>query len=195
MQPLTPEDLLDLATYESRRDALRAEVIAHKRRRRVLLGPEMSLVFEDRATVRHQVHEMLRAERIVSPEAVRAELEAYNDLLPPPGALRATLMIEVENPTVRESRRRELLGLDEALALELGGVRVQASFDEAGRYPDRVAVVRYVTFQLPGDGRARLLDLAAPAVLACTHPRYGYAAALSADTRASLAQDLLPDAL
>jgi hypothetical protein len=194
MRKVTPDELLDLAAYESARPRLRDAVIAHKRRRRVLLGPEMSLLFEDHDTVLHQIHEMLRAERIQDPDAVRAEVDTYNDLIAPRAALLATLMIEVEHPAVREARRRELLGLDDALHLELGGARIPAAFDAEGRFDDRIAVVRFVTFALPPDGRARLLDLASPARLVCTHPRYGYTADLAEETRHALAEDLAPDA-
>jgi hypothetical protein len=190
MRKLTPEDLLDLASYDAARAGLRERIIAHKKRRRVLLGPEISMVFEDRDTVRHQVQEMLRAERITDPAAVRFEVETYNDLIPPDGALLATLMIEVEDAAVRETRRRDLHGIDEAIALEIGGERFPATLDAAGRYEDRVAVVRYATFALPPNGRALLLDLATPARIVCSHPRYGYSAALSDDTRRALAEDL-----
>lgn len=190
MRKVTPDELLDLAAYEAARPAMRAEIIAHKKRRRVLLGPEMSLVFEDHATVRHQVQEMLRAERITDPAAVQAEVDTYNDLIAPDGALLATLMIEVEDPAVRDMRRADLDGIDDALALELGDLRVPAVFDPTGRGQGRTAVVRYVSFALPADGRARLLDLAQPARLASSHPRYGYSVTLSEETRRALAADL-----
>lgn len=192
MRKVKPEDLMDLAAYEAARPELRARIIAHKRRRRVLLGPDISMLFEDTQTVRHQVQEMLRAERITAPEAVRFEVDTYNDLIAPDGALLATLMIEVENPAVRETRRRDLHGIDDAIALQIGDARFPATFDAAGRYEDRVAVVRYATFALPPNGRDLLLDRSKPATIVCTHPRYGYRAELSDDTRRALAEDLTP---
>lgn len=190
MRKVTPEELLDLAAYEANREALRARIIAHKKQRRVLLGPEMSLLFEDHETVKHQVHEMLRAERITDPSAVRAEVETYNDLVAPAGSLLATLMIECADAQVREMRRRDLDGLDDHLHLSLGDVQVRGVFDPAGRSEGRTAVVRYVSFALPPEGRARLLDRSVAVRLGCTHPRYGYSVELGEEIRQSLARDL-----
>ncbi len=193
MRRVTADELLSLGAYEQVRDRFRQRIIAHKRDRRLLLGPEMSLVFEDHDTVLMQVQEMLRSERISAPKAVREELEVYNDLVPPDGALLATLMIEVEDPEVRERRRREYVGLDDCVRLEIGACSVRGEFDAMGRFEDRVAAVRYVTFRLPPDGRALLLDAAQPARVVVDHPRYRAEVALGDATRRSLAEDLAPE--
>ncbi|MBI5512657.1 MAG: DUF3501 family protein [Deltaproteobacteria bacterium] len=192
MRTVTADELLPLGAYEAVRDRFRARIIAHKRARRVLLGAEMSFLFEDHDTVLSQVQEMLRAERISSAAGVRDELEAYNDLVPEDGCLKGTLMIEVEDPETRERRRRELVGLDDALWLELGGHRCPGEFDALGRFEDRTAAVRYVQFRLPPAGRALLLDGAAEAALVVRHPRYEARAALNPEARRSLAEDLDP---
>lgn len=190
MHKVTVDELMTLTAYESVRPAFRAQMIAHKKPRRVLLGPEMSLVFEDHATVVLQVQEILRAEKIRALEAIEHEVETYNDLIAPDGALLATLMIETVDPVERDRRRVELSGLDEALFLQLGDVRVAGEFDPLGRSPDKTAVVRYVTFRLPADAHARMLDRTATVSLVCTHPNYPHVAPLSEATRASLAKDL-----
>jgi len=190
MRKVTVDELLTLTAYETVRPAFRAQMIAHKKTRRVLLGPEMSLVFEDHATVKLQVQEILRAEKIRALDAIEHEVDTYNDLIAPDGALLATLMIETVDPAERDRRRVELSGLDEALFLELGDVRVQGEFDPLGRSPDKTAVVRYVTFRLPADAHARMIDPTADAGLVCTHPNYPHAARFDAATRASLAKDL-----
>src|SRR5437588_117308 len=120
MRKVTQDELLALGAYESLRDSFRARMIAHKRERRVLLGPEMSVLFEDHDTVMLQVQEMLRAERISDPTAVQAELDTYNDLVPPDRALLATLMVEINDGALRDQRRCEYLGLDAHVALEIG---------------------------------------------------------------------------
>jgi hypothetical protein len=178
MRKVTLDEILGLGAYEGVRDRFRARLIEHKRARRVLLGPEMSLVFEDHDTVLLQVQEMLRAERISDPAGVGGELETYNDLVAPDGALLATLMIEINDRDAREARRRELVGLDRALALELGDVSVPGVFAREGIYPDRVAAVHYVTFPLGDVGRDLLLDASREARLVCSHPRYALAVAL-----------------
>jgi hypothetical protein len=192
MRKVRLDDLMGLKEYEAVRPRFRERIIAHKRARRVHLGPEMTLVFEDHDTVLSQVQEMLRAERITLPSAVAEELAAYNDLVPADGGLSATLMIEIVDPEERERRRRELVGLDEALTLELGDVSVRGSFDAPGRFDDRVAAVRFVSFALPPDGRERLLDPATSVSLKVSHPAYEATAALSEEARRSLAVDLDP---
>lgn len=192
MRKVRLDDLIGLKEYEQIRPRFRERIIAHKRARRVHLGPEMTLVFEDHDTVLSQVQEMLRAERITLPSAVAEELAVYNDLVPEDGGLSATLMIEVVDPEERERRRRELVGLDEALSLELGDVTIRASFDALGRFDDRVAAVRFVSFALPPDGRERLLDPATAVSLRVHHPRYEATATLSDEARRSLAVDLDP---
>jgi|LNFM01.2.fsa_nt_gb hypothetical protein len=195
MQKLQVEEVMPLEAYERERPAFRAKVIEHKKRRRVLLGPEMSLLFEDRLTVLNQVLEMVRAEKITRPEAVAEEVAVYNELVPPDGALCATLMIEVVDAAQRALRQRDYMGLEKHMHIELDGVRSTAVFDARGLEPDQIAVVQYVTFALGPDARASLLDLSRPAAISCTHPRYGYRAELSEDTRRALAEDLRPAAI
>jgi hypothetical protein len=192
MRNVRLDDVIGLKEYEAIRPRFRERIIAHKRVRRVLLGPEMTLVFEDHDTVLSQVQEMLRAERITLPSAVAEELTVYNDLVPADGGLAATLMIEIEDAVERERKRREYLGLDDVLTLELGDAKVAGVFDPLGRFEDRVAVVRFVTFALPPDGRARLLDGAIDVVLRVNHPKYQAAVTLSPEARRALAVDLDP---
>lgn len=191
MDKLKVEDVMPLSEYEAARPALRAKVIEHKKRRRVLLGPEMSLLFEDRLTVLNQVLEMVRAEKITRSEAVAEEVAVYNELIPPPGALTATLMIEIADAAARAVRQRDYLGLEKHLHLELDGVRTTAVFDPKGLEPDQVSVVQYVTFAVGAQGRAALLAMDKPAKMLCTHPRYGFSVELREDTRRALAEDLL----
>jgi hypothetical protein len=190
MQKIRVEEIMPLSQYELERPAFREKVIAHKKRRRVLLGPEMSLVFEDRLTVLNQVLEMVRAEKITRPEAIAEELAVYNELVPEDGALSATLMIEIVDPAQRALRQRDYLGLESHLHLDLAGHRTTAVFDPRGLEPDRIAVVQYLTFAVGADAHRTLLTLDLPARVVCTHPRYGYSADLSPETRHALARDL-----
>lgn len=193
MRRVTVDELLPLGAYEQVRESFRQRVIAHKRVRRVFLGADMTLVFEDHDTALLQAQEMLRAERITAPRAVREELASYNELVAPDGALRATLMIEIPDEAERERVRRALHGLDEHLHLALGDRVVRGDFDAYGRFEDRISVVRYVTFVMPDDGRSLLLDPAREARIVVDHPRYQAAATLTAEARRSLADDLDPE--
>lgn len=190
MRKVVVDELLTLSAYESVRDAWRRRVIAHKKPRRVFLGEEISLVFEDHDTVQLQVQEVLRAEKITALDAIEHELDGYNDLIAPDGSLLATLMIETQDPDARELRRAALVGLDDAVFLLLGETRVKAEFDALGRGDDKTSVVRYVTFAMPADARARLLDASTAVTLRCEHPNYAAETAFTAETRQSLARDL-----
>ncbi len=192
MRKVTADELLSLGSYEQVRDRFRARIIAHKRDRRVFLGGEVSVLFEDHDTVMSQVQEMLRSERISSPSQVAAELDAFNDLVPDDGGLLATLMIETTDPAERDLRRNEMAGIDDAVTLELGEVSTRAEFDPLGRSEGRTAVVRYLRFALPADARRRLLDMEAPAVLRLAIPGHEASVTLSETTRRSLAEDLDP---
>ena len=110
MQPLTRKDLWPLKHYDGVRDEFRKAVIAAKQDRRVAVGPFMTFVFENRLTVKFQVQEVLRVERIDSPEAIEEELEGFNGMLPGPGELSATLLIELtgSDSEVKEQLARSL---------------------------------------------------------------------------------------
>lgn len=190
MQKLRVEDVMPLSEYEAARPSFRAKVIEHKKRKRVLLGPEMSLLFEDRLTVLNQILEMVRAERITKSEAVADEVVVYNDLIPSDGCLLATLMIEIPDAAQRALRQRDYVGLDKHIHLEIGSQRVTATFDPKGIEEHEISVVQYVTFVVGRDAAAALRDPSQPARIVSTHPRYGFSAELREETRLALADDL-----
>ncbi len=118
---LTLADVLDLRAYERVREDYRARIIARKRERRVALGPVMTLVFECVDTVRFQVQEMARAERIISDEAIQVELDIYNRLLPAPGELSATVFIELTSEEALREWLPRLVGIERRLGLSIDG--------------------------------------------------------------------------
>jgi len=118
---LTLADVLDLRAYERVRDDYRAAVITRKKRRRIGLGPIMTLVFECVDTVRFQVQEMARVEKILSDEAIQTELDIYNRLLPDVGELSATLFIELTSDGAMRDWLPRLVGIEGALGIEVGG--------------------------------------------------------------------------
>ncbi|MDP3279342.1 MAG: DUF3501 family protein [Deltaproteobacteria bacterium] len=193
MNHLALKDVLSIEEYERKRSEIRAKTIALKKTRRVFLGPEMSLLFENRQTVLMQVQEIARAEKIVTEASMLEELAVYNELIPPPGHLSATLMIEISDGSQRELRRRDYVGLEQHIHLALGGTLISAKFDRRGLHDGVISVVQYVTFELPADAGPRLLDHNQSVELRSTHPRYGYSVTLTHDTRASLASDLATD--
>jgi hypothetical protein len=130
VRPLELRDIADLRAYERVRDQYRARVIELKRRRRVPLGPIMSVVFENAETVRFQVQEMARAERIVTDEGVLGELEVYNRLLPCAGELSATLFIELTSEEELRYWLPRLVGIERAVGIELSDGTVVMSRPE-----------------------------------------------------------------
>jgi hypothetical protein len=121
MPVLCRSDLYTLEAYALERAAFRARVLAHKRRRRLQLGAHLSLLFEDRLTVQYQIQEMLRIERIFEPQAMQAELDAYNPLIPGGRDLRATMLIEYPDPQQRRAELARLGGIEHRVYAEVDG--------------------------------------------------------------------------
>ncbi len=191
MKPLTAADLSNLHEYELERPDFRSRIITLKDRRRVSLGPLMTLVFESRDTVRFQVQEMLRVERIVHPEKVQHEIDAYNELLPGPGEIAATLFIEITDPARVQELLDEFIGLDEPghLVLAAGPDRYPALFAPGQSREDRISAVHYIRFRL-GEPGARSLSSGMEAALEVAHGGYRATQVLSADTVRELLADL-----
>jgi len=195
---LTLDDISDLRAYERERQDFRAHVIALKKRRRVGVGPFVTVVFENRDTIRFQIQEMARIEKLISDEAIEGELRAYNPLIPEPGELACTLFIELTSePALREWLPR-LVGIESALELRAGAgddrvvVRCTVDPDHAAQLTreEVTASVHYVHFALTPaqvDAVAR-----GPVALAVTHPAYEHESLLGEDTVAELLADLRP---
>lgn len=193
MNKLTRTDLWGLEDYAEKRPAFRAEVIAHKKLRQIELGPHATLYFEDRLTIRYQVQEMLRVERIFERAAIEEELEAYNPLIPDGTNWKATFMLEY--PEVEERR--------EALA-RLGGIehRVWVQAEGAARTftianedldrtneADKTAAVHFLRFELDA-ASIDLLKKGAKLMMGIDHPGLPYQIEVPEASRACLVADL-----
>lgn len=195
---LTLEDILDVRAYERVRDDYRRRVIARKRLRRVPLGSIMTVVFESVDTVRFQIQEMARAERIATDEGIQTELDIYNRLLPTPGELSATLFIEL---TTEEDLRHwlpRLVGIEHALAIEIGGEGPsgavvtgvpEATHAEALTRETVTPAVHYLRFPFALDAVGRLAAKE-PVTLVARHPAYEARTELAPATREELLADL-----
>ena len=193
-EALTVADILDLRAYERVREQFRTAVIARKRLRRVALGPIMTLVFESVDTVRFQVQEMARVEKILSDEAIQVELDIYNRLLPSPGQLSATLFIELTSDGAMRDWLPTLVGIEQALGIEVGGEIVASVPEEAhaaALVRDTVTpAVHYLRFGL-SPPQVEAFGGAEPVSLVATHPAYQARTELPAEVRAELLGDLL----
>ena len=191
---LTLDDVLDLRAYERVRGDYRAKVIALKKNRRVALGPVMTLVFECLDTVRFQVQEMARVEKIISDEGIQTELDIYNRLLPAPGELSATLLIELTSePDLREWLPK-LVGIEAKVGVAMDGEVVlsvpEAEHAAALSREEITPAVHYLRFPF-GDEQVEAFRTASEVALVSEHPAYPARSVLAPAVREQLLGDLL----
>jgi Protein of unknown function (DUF3501) len=196
MRKVERSEIKDLVAYEKAREAMRAHVIEVKKHRRVAVGPNLTLLFENRETVLFQIQEMVRAERIVDDARIQEEVDVYNALVPDRGELSATLFIEIPDlvrmsqAEVRETVNR-FQGLDrDSVWLQVDGRRVPARFESGHSKEEKMAAVHYVRFVLPEAAWAALGAIAADVRVVVEHSHYRAEAALAPETRKSLREDL-----
>jgi Protein of unknown function (DUF3501) len=184
MRPVRREELLDLAAYERSRAEIRAGVLEAKRVRRVHVAGVLTFLFESTATIRYQIQEMIRAERLTRDADVQHELDTYNEVLGGPGELGCSLLIEIPDPAERDRRLRDLLDLPARLYVKLeDGTKVRPSFDPRQIGTDRLSSVQYLKFGV-GGGK--------PTAVGSDHPRLSGETTLDPEQRAALAEDLRP---
>ena len=194
MPPLTLADVLDLRAYERVREDYRARIIARKVDRRIALGPVMTLVFECFDTVRFQVQEMARAEKIISDEAIQVELDIYNRLLPVPGELSATVFIELTSDEDLREWLPLLVGIERRLGISIDGDVVasvpEAEHEAALTRETITPAVHYVRFGFSEDHVAAFGE-AGDVALVATHHAYEARTELAPAVRHELLGDLL----
>jgi hypothetical protein len=189
---LTIDDIVDHRAYERERPDFRAAIIAMKRRRRVALGDIVSVVFENTDTMRFQIQEMARAERMLTDEAIAHEVKTYNELVPDAGELSATVFIELTSDVALREWLPKLVGLQRAFRFEVGPARDNVPGlprdEERLTREDVTATVHYARFVF--DEAQRGAFAAGPVTLVVDHPDYHAATTLDDEQRAELARDL-----
>ena len=195
MKPVTLKELMPWPQYEILRPRLRPLLIAEKERRRLAVGEHLTLLFENGQTVWYQIEEMIRAERIEAEDALRHEIDTYNELLPRPGELTATMLIEYADVKERDAALRALVGLERHLWIAIGGRREPARFDHRQFDPDRVSAVQFVRFPTGGLDAAEFQAHAAAGKIAieADHPRLQARAPIQGPIARALAGDLRGD--
>lgn len=191
--PITRDSLMTLETYAKARAALREEVIEHKKLRRVKLGNHLTLLFEDETTLRYQVQEMLRIEKIFDEEGIQSELDAYNPLVPDGSNFKATMLIEYDNEIERKAALAKLIGIEDRLFIQVEGqARVYAIADEdlERENADKTSAVHFVRFEL-SQAMKNALKGGAQMMLGCDHVNYpAHLEELPQETLAALLRDL-----
>jgi hypothetical protein len=189
---ITPDSLMSLEAYSKWRKQHKPEVIAHRKLRSVALGEHITVQFESELTMRYQVQEMLRIEKIFEEEGIQAEIDAYAPLVPDGGNWKATLMIEYPDENERRRELARLIGVEDRMFVEVEGQpRVYAIADEDldRENEEKTSSVHFLRFELTPAMRDAV-KAGAAVKLGCDHTNYPAHVVLAAETLASLAGDL-----
>lgn len=194
MQKLSRERLMSLEEYARVRNEFRAKVMAHKKDRRVHIGPHASLYFEDALTMQYQVQEMLRAERIFEPEGIEEEIAAYNPLIPDGSNWKATFMIEYADEKQRQVALARMIGIEHKVWVGVQGFdRVWPVADEdlERTSPEKTSSVHFLRFELSPE-MVRAVKSGAAVSMGIDHPAYSHVVeSVPEPVRAALASDLI----
>ena len=188
MKKLQASDLLPLDQYEAKRPIWRRQIIELKQIRRVALGDNISVVFENFQTMQWQTQEMLRTERITDPALIQEEVDTYNELVPDVNELRATLFIELPDSANIPADLPRFIGVEERVALVFGEHTVHAEAEPGRSTEEKTATVHYLRFPFTPAEAAAFGP--GPARLAVDHPNYQASTELSEATTISLKEDL-----
>ncbi len=191
MRKLTVDDIKDMREYERERSDFRSRIIALKKHRRVQLGDLLSITFENTGTMRFQVQEMARIERMLTDEQIRHEVETYNQLIPDPGELSGTLFVEIDDTERLHEWLPKLVGIQRAVSIWLhDGSSVPSTPEDEERLTreETTATVHYLKFRFTPEQVAAFR--AGPARIVVDHPHYNAVVELTEEQRAELVGDL-----
>ena len=191
--PITRDSLLSLEAYTRARKTLKPQIIAHRKRRSVLLGEHINLQFEDEKTIRYQIQEMLRIEKIFEDDGIQSEIEAYAPLVPSGSNWKATLLIEYPDAHERKRELGRLIGVEDRMFVEVEGhPRVYAIADEDldRENAEKTSAVHFVRFEFTKVAKDAVRAGAAVKI-GCDHSNYPAHVNLSPETLATLAGDLV----
>jgi hypothetical protein len=193
---LTLDDIADFRAYERERVEFRQKVIALKQKRRIGVGPFITFVFENRDTIRFQIQEMARVERLYSDEQIETELRIYNPLVPEPGNLAATMFVELTSEPLLREWLPKLQRVERSVSLRIGDgasstivpLTLDAEHEAQLTREDTTSAVHYLHATMTPDVVERFAT--EPVALVIDHPEYRHETALGADTVAELLTDL-----
>ena len=189
---ITPENLMGLEAYSKYRKAHKADVMAHRKLRSVGLGEHITLQFESEMTIRYQIQEMLRIEKIFEEDGILQEIDAYAPLVPDGSNWKATMLIEYPDENERRRELARLIGVEDRMFVEVEGMaRVYAIADEdlERENDEKTSAVHFVRFELSA-AMAAAVKAGAGVKLGCDHTHYPAHMMMSPETLASLAADL-----
>lgn len=190
---ITRESLLTLEAYSRARSKMRADIIEHKKTRKLHLGNHITLLFEDELTMRYQIQEMLRIEKIFDEDGINSEIAAYAPLVPDGSNFKATMQIEYGDEVERRAALARLIGVEDRMFIQVEGQpRVYAIADEdlERENGEKTSAVHFVRFELTAPMKAALQG-GAQMMVGCDHPNYpAHIEELAPDFLAALLKDL-----
>ena len=193
MKALVQSDLMNILEYEKVRDEYQKEMIEYKRHRRITLGPYITITFENRKTMKFQIQEMMRSERMVQDHQIQSELNIYNSLLPQQNGLSATLFIEIKDAIQIRPILNQFIGLTvgKTVLIRKGDLKISAQFEEGREEEDKISAVHYIQFHFDEKDKISFLDGDYPVELIIDYNEYKYITTLPREMIDTLTEDLI----
>lgn len=192
MKSLASDTLMNIIEYEKVRHTYRQDIIAYKKNRRISLGPNVMLTFENEKTLTFQIQEIMRAERLVHDEQIQEEVDVYNTIMPPENGLSATLFIEVVEKAKIRPVLNKFIGLTDhqTLYLDINGEKVYAEFEQGREEENKISSVHYVQFLFSNEQKNNFTDSESETKLGIDYKDYKYTETVPDGLQRSLCEDL-----
>jgi len=192
MKKLVKNDLLNIIEYEKIRDEYRKKLIEYKKHRRIALGPNITITFENRKTIKFHIQEMMRTERMVKSRQIQSELDIYNPLLPQKNSLSATLFIEIRDAENIRPMLNQFIGLTTGknMLIKKGDLKIYAQFEDGREEEDRISAVHYIQFHFNDSDKNSFFNEGHPVELIIDYNEYNYNVILPSKMIASICEDL-----
>ena len=192
MKTLSASTLMNIIEYEKVRHTYRQDIIAYKKNRRISLGPNVMLTFENEKTLTFQIQEIMRAERLVRDEQIQEEVDVYNTIMPPENGLSATLFIEVVEEAKIRPVLNKFIGLTDrqSLYLDINGEKIYAEFEQGREEENKISSVHYVQFQFSSEQKNNFTDSESKIKLGIDYKDYKYTETVPEGLQRSLCEDL-----
>ena len=192
MKSLASDTLMNIIEYEKVRHTYRQDIIAYKKNRRISLGPNIMVTFENEKTLTFQIQEIMRAERLVHDEQIQEEVDVYNTIMPPENGLSATLFIEVVEEAKIRPVLNKFIGLTDhqTLYLDINGEKVYAEFEQGREEENKISSVHYVQFLFSNEQKNNFTDSESETKLGIDYKDYKYTKTVPDGLQRSLCEDL-----
>jgi len=192
MKSLTADTLMNIIEYEKVRHTYRQDIIAYKKNRRISLGPNVMLTFENEKTLTFQIQEIMRAERLVHDEQIQEEVDVYNTIMPPENGLSATLFIEIVEEAKIRPVLNKFIGLTDrqSLYLDINGEKIYAEFEQGREEENKISSVHYVQFLFSSEQKNNFTDSESETKLGIDYKDYKYTETVPDGLQRSLCEDL-----